>query len=184
MTTDKNSAPFQMPGSYIHSYAGQTPRLGRNVFLASSAQLIGDLEAGDDCSFWFNTTTRADCNRVRMGARVNVQDNTVIHVTHKTGPTTIGSDVTIGHGAVIHACTIGNFCLIGMGAIILDGAIIPDYSFVAAGALVSPGKTFPSGMLIKGSPAVAARPLRDEERQAIRDSVKNYLDYKRKYMDP
>lgn len=170
-----------MPDSSILPYKGKKPQLGKNTFVASGARLIGDLIAGEDCSFWFNVTVRGDCNFIRIGARVNVQDNTVIHVTHTTGPTHIGSDVTIGHGAVIHACTIGDFCLIGMGAIILDGAVIPPNSFVAAGALIAPGKTFPPGYLIKGSPAVAARPLTPAELEGIKKSVQYYLDYKKGY---
>lgn len=173
---------FVMPNASIIPYKGTLPKLGKGCFVATGAQLIGDLVAGEDSSFWFNVVVRGDCNYIRIGSRTNIQDNTVIHVTHTTGPTHIGSDITIGHGAVIHACTIDDESLIGMGAIILDGAHIPKNSFVAAGALVSPGKSFPSGYLIKGAPAVAARPLTDAEINSIKQSVKYYLDYKAGYM--
>ncbi len=170
-----------MDGASLVSYQGKSPQLGANTLVAAGARLIGDLIAGDDCSFWFNVVVRGDCNYIRIGARTNVQDNTVIHVTHTTGPTHIGANVTIGHSAVIHACTIGDNSLIGMGAVILDGAVIPENSFVAAGALVTPGKKYPSGHLIKGSPAVAARPLTEQELDGIKSSVEHYLEYKSNY---
>jgi len=173
---------FTMPSANILEFQGMRPKLGRNVLVASGAQLIGDLEIGDESSIWFNVTIRADVQRIRIGARTNVQDNTVIHVTHDTGPTTIGSDVTIGHGAVIHACTIEDLCLIGMGSIILDGAVIPTGSFVAAGALVTPGKTFPKGSMIMGSPARATRSLTPAEHEGLKASMTHYLKTARAYM--
>jgi carbonic anhydrase/acetyltransferase-like protein (isoleucine patch superfamily) len=172
---------FTLPQANIISFRGQKPRLAPNVFVASGAQLIGDLEIGEDSSVWFNVTIRADVQRIRIGARTNIQDNTVIHVTHGTGPTTIGSDVTIGHGAVIHACTVEDLCLIGMGAILLDGAVIPRESFVAAGALVTPGKTFPPGSMIMGSPAKAVRSLTAEEKAGLKKSALHYVETTKAY---
>jgi carbonic anhydrase/acetyltransferase-like protein (isoleucine patch superfamily) len=173
---------YQMPGSHIIAYKGIKPKIGHGVFIASGVSLIGDLEIGEETNIWFNTTVRADCNIIRIGKRVNIQDNSVIHVTHGTGPVHMGDDITVGHGAIIHACTIKSHCLIGMGAIILDQAVIPEHSFVAAGSLVSPGKTFPPGHLIKGSPAVAVRPLKDHELKGLGDSVKYYLEYAKNYV--
>jgi carbonic anhydrase/acetyltransferase-like protein (isoleucine patch superfamily) len=157
------------------------PQLGRDVFLASGAYLIGDLIVGDQSSFWFNTTVRADCNFIRIGARTNVQDGTVIHVTYKDGPTIIGNDVTIGHNATLHACTIADKVLVGMNATILDGATISTNSYVGAGSLVTPGKTFPPGSLIVGSPAKVVRPLTEKEIAYLDISVANYLHYAEGY---
>jgi gamma-carbonic anhydrase len=170
-----------MPNASILPYKGVLPTIGKNSFLASGAHLIGDFICGEDCSFWFNTVVRADCNFIRMGDRTNVQDGTVIHVTNGTGPTYIGSDVTIGHNATLHACTIHDKVLIGMGAVVLDGAVISSYSYVAAGALVSPGKTFPEGVLIKGNPATVARELTEKERAYLKTSIEYYLEYKSNY---
>jgi carbonic anhydrase/acetyltransferase-like protein (isoleucine patch superfamily) len=172
---------FVMPNGSVLSYRGQTPQIGRGTLVASGAYLIGDLITGVDCSFWFNTVVRADCNYIRIGDRTNVQDGTVIHVTNKTGPTIIGNDVTIGHNATIHACTIKDKVLIGMDATILDGAVIPSLCYVGAGSLVPPNKTYPEGMLIMGSPAKAVRPLTEQEIRYLDISVENYLHYKEGY---
>jgi carbonic anhydrase/acetyltransferase-like protein (isoleucine patch superfamily) len=172
---------FLMNHAGIYSYRNHTPKFGSNPFLASGAYLIGDLIVGDDCSFWFNVTVRADCNYIRIGNRTNVQDGSVIHVTYKDGPTIIGDDVTIGHNATLHACTIANKVLIGMNATILDGASISERSYVGAGSLVTPGKTFPPGVLIVGSPAKVVRDLTAKEIEYLDISVKNYLMYKQGY---
>ena len=173
---------YKMHGANIIGYKGKSPKLDKSCFVASGAQLIGDLEMGEQTSVWFNTVIRADCCYIRIGARSNIQDNTVIHVTKNKHPTIIGDDVTIGHGAILHGCIIGNNCLIGMGATIMDGVEIPDNSFIAAGALVTPFKTFESGMLIKGTPAKAVRELREEELKAITYNRDNYLEYTANYI--
>jgi len=175
---------YQMPGSHIIPYKGVTPITKRGVFLASGAQIIGDLVIEEDTSIWFNTVVRADCHWIRIGARTNIQDGCVVHVSQGTFPTSIGNDVTIGHGAIIHGCTIGDGSLVGMGAIVLDGATISPNCFVAAGAVVTPGKTFPPGSMIIGTPARAVRPLKPEEIEGLRRSVDYYLDYKRHYESP
>jgi len=175
---------YAMPGSGIIPYKTHTPQLGEDVFVASGAWLIGDLTVGDDSSFWFNVTVRADVHWIKIGSRTNIQDGTVIHVTNAKAPTSIGNNVTVGHGAIIHGCTIEDDCLIGMGAKLLDGAIIRKGSFVAAGALVTPGKEFPPGSMIMGSPAKAVRPLTDEEKKSISYSAAHYVDTKRHYMNP
>jgi gamma-carbonic anhydrase len=170
-----------LQGGQVLGYGATEPQLGDNCFVASGAHVIGDVIAGEDVSFWFNTVVRGDCNFIRIGDRTNIQDGTVIHVTHSTHPTKIGSDVTIGHGAVIHGCTIESNCLIGMGSIILDGAVIPEGSWVAAGALVPPNKQYPPNSMILGSPAKAVRSLRPHESAIIKESVNNYLTYKAGY---
>src|SRR5262245_38589218 len=133
---------FVMDGATVLAYGGKKPVLGAGVFVAAGAHVIGDLEIGAESSVWFNTVVRADCHWIRIGARTNIQDNSVVHVTAETGPTTVGSDVTIGHNAIIHGCTIEDLCLIGMGAIVMDHAVIGRGSLVAAGALVPPGKKY------------------------------------------
>ena len=172
----------KMPGANVINYMGKSPKLADSVFLASGAQLIGDLEIGEQSSVWFNTVIRADCCYIRIGQRSNIQDQTVIHVTKNKHPTIIGDDVTIGHGVILHGCKIGNRCLIGMGATIMDGVEIPDDSFIAAGALVTPFKSFESGKLIKGVPANAVRDLKEEEKKAIMYNRDNYLEYTANYL--
>ncbi|MBI2430211.1 MAG: gamma carbonic anhydrase family protein [Ignavibacteriales bacterium] len=161
----------------IVTYQGITPTIHPTVFLADGVHIIGDVEIGKDSSVWYNTVIRGDVNYIRIGERTNIQDNTVIHVTNKKFPTHIGSNVTVGHNAVIHACTINDYCLIGMGAIILDDATIGPYSLIAAGAVVTMGSVIPQGMLAAGVPAKVIRPLTDEERQSLVQSAQNYIDY-------
>lgn len=173
---------YQMPGSVILPYKGKSPKLESGVFLASGSHVIGDTEIGEDSSVWFNVVLRGDCNFIRVGKRTNIQDNSTIHVTNGKFPTYIGNDVTIGHGVILHGCRIEDKCLIGMGAIIMDNVTIPERSLVAAGSLVTPGKTFSPGMLIKGNPAREARPLTEKEIFEIERSVHYYLEYKRGYV--
>lgn len=173
---------YLMPGSTVIPYRGTNPVLGNGSFIATGACVIGDVILGEQANIWFNCTVRGDCNSIRIGARTNVQDNTVIHVTHGTGPTSIGADVTIGHGAIIHACTIEDYVLIGMGAVILDGAVIPKHCLVAAGAVVPPGKRYPEGHLLIGSPAKPFRALNVQEIKEIHDSVGHYLEYVSHYL--
>lgn len=166
----------------IQTYNGITPQFGGGVFLASGSRVIGDVQIGEDSSLWFNVTVRGDCNLVRIGSRTNIQDNSVVHVTNGTGPTYIGDEVTIGHAAVIHACTIGNRVLIGMGSVILDGVEIGHESVVGAGSVLPPGKKYPSGVLILGSPGKVIRELTEKEIKFLKVSFENYLEYKKGYM--
>lgn len=170
-----------MPGT-IRTFRGKTPALGQRVFVAENAALIGDVVCADDVSIWYGTQVRGDVMPIRIGARTNVQDNTVIHVTSDFAGTTIGADVTIGHNAIIHACTIEDFCLIGMGSIILDGATIGSGSLVGAGALVTPGTHIPPGSLVLGSPAKVKRLLTDKEREQIDYGAKHYVELARAYL--
>ncbi len=144
------------------------------VFVAEGVRIIGDVTFQDDCSVFYNAVIRGDDQPIRIGNRVNIQDNCTLHAGHQD-PITIEDDVTIGHGAILHGCTIRNECIIGMGAILLDGCVIPSHCIVAAGALVSQGKTFPEGSLIMGSPARDVRPLSEEEIQSILLSAQHYV---------
>lgn len=170
-----------LPGGQIFPYNGKTPKLGRDVLVAGGAQVIGDLIVGDESSIWFNVVVRADVHHVRIGARTNIQDNTTVHVTEGQSPCIIGNDVTVGHNAIVHACTIEDLCLIGMGAIVLDKAVIREGSLVGAGALVTQGKEFPPRSLIIGSPAKAVRQLTDQEVEGLRDSAQHYVTTARGY---
>ena len=173
----------------IRPFQDHVPVLGERVYVDPAATVIGRVELGDDVSIWPGCVVRGDVNFIRIGARSNVQDGTIIHVSHEGPytrpggyPTEIGSDVTIGHGAIVHACRIGDYCLIGMGASILDGAVVEDYAFVGAGALVAPGKTVRSGELWLGNPARMARKLSDTEIEQLRYSAGHYVKLKDMYL--
>ena len=166
----------------IYSYRGRSPRLGKRVFVAPSADLAGELTAGDDCSFWFHTAARGDVNWIRIGDRTNVQDGTILHVTHERFPLEIGSDVVIGHSCMIHGCTLEDGCLVGIGARVLDGARVETGAQVGAGAVVAPGFRVPAGHLVLGVPARVARPLREEEVATIREIAARYVGVKDDYL--
>lgn len=166
----------------LYSYKGIAPKLGKDVYVAPNATIIGDVEIGDGSSVWFGAVLRGDVFPIRIGARTNIQDNAVVHVTNGEAATYIGDDVTVGHLAMLHGCTIGSRCLIGMGSIVLDGAVVEDECFVAAGALVPPGARVAGRSLVVGRPARKARDLRDEELEQIRASSARYLDYARDFV--
>lgn len=174
----------------IRAYRGKLPQLGNRVYVDEQAAVIGDVTLGDEVSVWPMASIRGDVHRIEIGARTNVQDNAVLHVTHDGPyspggkPLLIGEDVTIGHGVILHACTIGHRCLIGMGAIIMDGAVLEDECFIAAGAMVPPGKQLKGGWLYRGSPAQAARELTEREREQLLYSARHYLRIKDHYLDP
>lgn len=165
----------------IYEFLKKSPQFDETVFIAPSADIIGDVILGSDSSVWFNTTIRGDVNFIRIGERTNIQDNASIHVMNQTGPTHIGNDVTIGHNAMVHGCTVHDRVLIGIHATILDEAIIPSDVIIAAGTLVPPGKKLESGWLYMGSPAKKARILSDEEIASIKQSARNYVQYQRTY---
>lgn len=173
----------------LRPFKGQLPRLGERVYIDPAATVIGDVMIGDDSSIWPGTVVRGDVNFIRIGARTNIQDGTIVHVTHD-GPytppgglaTIIGNDVTIGHGAIIHACRIEDACLIGMGATVLDGAVVRQHGFVGAGAVVPPGKTVESGELWLGNPAKPVRRLSDKEIEQLYYSAQHYLRLKDAYL--
>lgn len=141
------------------------------------------MEIGKDSSVWFNSVVRGDVNYVRIGERTNIQDNTVLHVTHKKYALRIGSNVTVGHGVVLHGCSVGNAVLIGMGSIVLDNVTVQSHSLVAAGSVVPEGFEVPEGMLVAGVPARIKRPLKREEIDFLEQSAANYLKYVQSYRE-
>lgn len=165
----------------VHPYEGRWPRLGERVYLAPGAHLVGDVEVGDDVSFWFHTAARGDVNWIRVGPRTNVQDGAILHVAHETHPLVIGAGVVIGHAAVVHGCTIEDGALIGIGARVLDGAVVEAGAQVGAGAVVAPGHRIPAGHLALGVPARVARPLTAEETARIADTRDRYMALKEQY---
>ncbi len=146
------------------------------IFIAEGAHVIGRVTLKQGVSIWFNAVVRADLAEIVIGEDTNIQDNCVIHV-EADKPTIIGSRVTVGHGAILHACRVGDESLVGMGAIILDGAVVGSNCLVAAGSVVPPRQTFPDGWLILGSPAKAVRELSPEEKENIRASARRYRQY-------
>ena len=149
--------------------------IDKSVFIADGAKVIGDVEMGENCGVWYNAVIRADSNSVRIGRCSNVQDNAVIHTSKNFG-VSIGDNVTIGHGAIVHGCTLGDNVMIGMGAIVLDGAVIEDNCIIGAGALVTQGKIVPAGSLAFGNPAKAVRQLSEEEIKSISDNAVYYVN--------
>ena len=174
----------------IYKFKEWTPALGAESWVAPSADIVGNVTMGEECSIWFGCVVRGDVHYISIGDRTNIQDLSMIHVTHYKkedmsdgNPTVIGSDVTIGHRVMLHGCTIEDACLIGMSATILDGAVIGRESIVGAGALVTKNKVFPPRSLIMGSPAKAVRTLSDEEVQELYASAKRYVAFSREYLD-
>lgn len=169
----------------IRTYQGIMPTIPKSVFVEETAVIIGDVVIGEESSLWFHAVVRGDVHYIRIGSRTNVQDLSVLHVTHDTHPLVIGNDVTIGHHVVLHGCTIKDRVLIGMGAIIMDGAEIGEDSVVGAGALVTEGTIVPPKSMIFGAPGRVRRPVSDQELAWIKESARNYVRYARDYMtDP
>jgi carbonic anhydrase/acetyltransferase-like protein (isoleucine patch superfamily) len=174
--------------SNVRAFGSVLPRLGKRVYVDPAASVIGDVELGDDVSIWPGAVLRGDVERIRIGARTNVQDGAVLHVTHDGPyspggfPCIVGSDVTIGHGAVVHACTVEDCCLIGMHATVLDGAVVKHHALLGAGALVAPGKVVGEGELWVGNPARCVRRLSDTEIEALRYSANHYVELKDEYL--
>ena len=166
----------------VHSYQGKQPRMGQRVFLALNCSLIGDVELGDDASIWFGAVLRGDIHHIKIGARSNIQDNSVVHVEAGTGPAIVGEEVTVGHMAVVHGCTIQRGALIGIGAKILSHAVIGEYALVAAGSVVQEGMEVPPRTLIAGVPARVKRELKPEELQRMNRGWRVYVDYKNEYL--
>ena len=165
----------------IQEFLGKHPHIHKTAFVVESAAVIGDVTLGKESSVWFNVTIRGDVNWIKIGDRSNVQDNVCIHVMNQTGPTFIGDEVTIGHGAVIHGCTIKDRVLVGINATVLDKAVIESDVIIAAGTLVPPNKTLKSGFLYMGSPVKAVRKLSEEEIQSIGKYSQNYVNYSKAY---
>lgn len=159
----------------IVPFRGVLPRLAPDVHLAPTAVVVGDVEVGSGSSVWYQTVIRGDVNRIRVGERTNVQDACVLHVTGGTHPLHVGSDVSIGHRAVVHGCTVGDRVLVGIGAVVLDGARIGDESIVGAGAVVPEGAEFPPRSLLLGVPARRVREIGGEELARILRTRDDYL---------
>ena len=172
----------------LRTYKESWPHVDDTAYVDAQAAVIGDVVIGPDSSVWPMAVVRGDVNHIRIGARSNVQDGSVIHVTHAHAElpqghaTVIGDDVTIGHRVVIHGCTIGNECLIGIGAVILDGAVLQDRVLVGAGSLVTEGKVLESGYLYLGSPARQVRALSDDEIKRFKYSAQHYVNLKHDYL--
>jgi carbonic anhydrase/acetyltransferase-like protein (isoleucine patch superfamily) len=172
----------------IRPYKGILPKFGARVYVDESAAIIGDVQIGEDASVWPMCSVRGDVNSIRIGARTNIQDNSVIHVTHgysglpEGRAASIGDDVTVGHQCVLHACTIGNHCLIGVGSIILDGAVLHDHVLLGAGSLVTEGKDLEGGYLWLGRPAKKVRPLTEQELAWFAYSARHYVKLKDDYL--
>jgi len=167
----------------ILPHHGCTPKIESDVFVAPSADVIGEVSIGSESSLWFQVVLRGDVAPISIGSRTNIQDHSCLHVTRKVSPLQIGDEVTAGHRVMLHGCTIGNRVLVGMGAIVMDDAVIGDDSVIGAGALVTQGKTFPPRSLIMGSPAKAVRTLTDEEVAKLRLSAENYVNDRLEYME-
>jgi len=172
----------------IYPFKQWEPAMADNVWIAQSADVIGNVTLGEDTAVWFGCVVRGDVHRIEIGNRTNIQDLSMIHVTHYKKsdmsdghPTIIGNDVTVGHRVMLHGCTIEDACLIGMSATILDGAVIGRESIVGAGSLVTKNKTFPPRSLIMGSPAKVVRPLSDQEVEELYASARRYVDFKEEY---
>ncbi len=169
----------------IKTVRGFTPKIGKDSYLADTAVLVGDIEMGDQCSIWFNAVVRGDVMPIRIGNKVNIQDNATIHGTYERAATTIGNNVSIAHNAVVHGCTIGNNVLVGIGAIIMDNAVIGDNCIIAMGAVVPMGMVVPPASVYAGVPA---KKLKDLDPELFKGEVErianNYILYADWYKNP
>ncbi|CCG08761.1 gamma carbonic anhydrase family protein [Pararhodospirillum photometricum] len=170
-----------LPPPLILPFKGVWPRVADDVFLAPGAVIVGDVEIGAGSSVWFGCVLRGDVNAIRVGERVNLQDGTIVHVTSGGWPTTIGNDVTVGHRAILHACTLESDSFVGMGATVMDEVVVESWAMVAAGALVTPGKRVGGGTLWAGSPAKERRLLSQEEKDGFRTSAARYAELAQGY---
>jgi len=162
----------------VKTLLGKTPKIGENTYLAETAVIVGDVEMGSDCSIWFNAVIRGDVNFIKMGNKVNIQDNAMVHCTYQRFPTQLGNNVSVGHNAVVHGCTIQDNVLIGMGAIVMDDCLVESNSIVAAGAVVTQGTHIKSGELWAGVPA---RKIKDVSRDLIEGEINRIADNYVKY---
>ncbi|HAT1573301.1 gamma carbonic anhydrase family protein [Kluyvera cryocrescens] len=173
----------------LRRYKDLFPQVGDRVMIDASSVIVGDVRLADDVSIWPLVAARGDVNYIQIGARSNIQDGSVLHVTHKStknpqgNPLIVGEDVTVGHKVMLHGCTIGNRVLVGMGSILLDGVIVEDDVMIGAGSLVPQHKRLESGFLYLGSPVKQIRPLKEAELEGLRYSANNYVKWKDDYLD-
>ena len=179
--SDKFLQKAEYPKYIVEDFMGLSPEISKTAFIASSAVISGAVRIGDEASIWHNVTLRGDGNYITIGDGTNIQDNSCVHIDSAIHPTIIGRHVTIGHSAIIHACTLGDHSFVGMGAIVMDGAIIEAGAMVAAGAMVTPGKTVPTGELWAGRPARKMRDLNDKEIEGLKTSALRYIEFGRAY---
>ena len=173
------NTPSSLSGPFIEAYCDNWPEIDDTAYIASTAAIMGSVRIGADCSIWHNVTLRGDANYITIGKGSNIQDNSVVHIDSGTSPTIIGEYVTVGHGAIVHACTLQDNSFVGMGAIVLDGAVVKSGAMVAAGALVPPGKTVPSGQLWAGSPAKLMRELDEATQHKFLQTAHKYVEFGR-----
>jgi len=166
----------------IRNFKSVEPRIHPTAFIADGAVIIGDVEIGEDASVWFGSIVRGDVNFIRIGARTNIQDGTVIHVSSRTHSTVLEDKITVGHRVTLHGCHVESCCLVGMGAILMDGVRIGHHSLVGAGSLLTPGTQIPPNSLAMGSPARVKRSLTDEELALLDGSWQNYVELKKHYV--
>jgi carbonic anhydrase/acetyltransferase-like protein (isoleucine patch superfamily) len=171
------------PMAGLHAFDGIVPQVADSAFIAPGARIIGDVVIGEDASIWYNCVLRGDVESIRVGARSNIQDGSVVHVTTRRWKTEIQDDVLIGHLAMIHGCIIEPFGFVGLGAIVMDGCVIESGGMLAAGAMLTPGKRIATGELWAGRPATPMRLLTDEERQRNRAAVAGYVELARRHRD-
>ncbi len=164
------------------TYKNKKPALGKDVFIAEGALVIGNCTIGSDSSIWFNSVIRGDVAKINIGKSTNIQDNSTLHITDDID-LNIGDNVTVGHGVTLHSCKVGDFSLVGMGSVVLDNVEVGEYSLVAAGSLLPPNKKYGNKKLIRGNPAKEIRDLTDEEVNALVESAKHYKDRKNEYLD-
>lgn len=166
----------------IRPYRDVWPRLGERVFVAATAAVIGDVEIGDDCGIWFGCVLRGDVNEIRVGARTNIQDGSIVHVSKNGQGTYIGAEVTIGHMVLLHACTLADGCFIGMRATVMDDCLIESGAMLAAGALLTPGKRVPAGQLWAGAPARYVRDVNEGDRHIFARTIPRYIGLAHEYL--
>lgn len=161
----------------VRQVRGYEPVFGKDCWFAETAVLIGEIVAGEKCTFWYNAVVRGDVNAIRIGNNVNIQDNATIHGTFEKSSTTIGDNVSIGHNAIVHGCTLESNCLIGMGAIVMDNAVIGESAIVAAGAVVLEGTKVEEGTIYAGAPAKFVKKIDDKNKEMLSRIAGNYLTY-------
>lgn len=167
----------------IIPFRGILPTIHHSAFISDNVVIVGDVAIGEDASIWYGSIIRGDVNYIRIGARTNIQDATVIHVSSETHPTVLEDEVTVGHRVTLHGCHVESGCLIGIGSILMDGVRIGEQSLVGAGSLVTPGTQIPPRSLVLGSPARVKRPLTDDELQSLPKFWQNYVELKKAYSD-